>query len=173
MLSFCTSGCPCGFYTDPKKECRCNPNQIQRYLSKISGPLLDSIDIHLEVPVLKSGELLSTARSESSPEIKARTVKARKQQELRFSGAQIFTNAQMTHKQIKKFCIICDEAKSLLKMAIEKLGLSARAHDKVLKVSRTIADLGGSEQIKTDHLAEAIQYRSLDRNFFSLKMILD
>ena len=135
-------------------------------MSKISGPLLDRIDIHLEVPALRSTELLSHPRVETSAEIKIRTIQARQIQQKRFAHTSVFANAQMNHRQIKKFCSLNEECKKLLKMAIEELGLSARAYDKILKVARTIADLGCSEQIETEHLAEAIQYRSLDRNWW-------
>ncbi|MFA5089185.1 MAG: ATP-binding protein, partial [Candidatus Omnitrophota bacterium] len=187
MLIASMNPCPCGYYTDPKKECHCTPNQIQRYLAKISGPLLDRIDIHLEVPSLKSFELLASSpvKNESSSDIKLRTMKARLIQQKRFQqeaaedgplpqgpdparpeNTLTYANAQMNHRQIKKYCSLSAEGKGLLKKAIEEIGLSARAYDKILKVSRTIADLEGTEQIQTEHLAEAIQYRSLDRGFF-------
>ena len=166
MLVCAMNPCPCGWYTDPKKECHCSSNQIQRYMSKISGPLLDRIDIHLEVPALKSAELLSYPKVETSAEIKIRTVQARQIQQKRFVHTLIFANAQMNHRQIKQYCSLTNEGKELLKAAIEQLGLSARAHDKVLKMARTIADLAGAEQIQTEHLAEAIQYRNLDRGIW-------
>jgi magnesium chelatase family protein len=158
--------CPCGFFTDPKKECHCTPNQIQKYLSKISGPLLDRIDLHLEVPSLPSADLLTNAQSETSRKIKERIMKARVLQHKRFANTSIIDNSQMNHRQIKQFCALHEEGKKLLKMAIDELGLSARAYDKVLKVARTIADLAGADDIKTEHLAEAIQYRALDRNWW-------
>ena len=162
--------CPCGNFTEPRKKCSCNPAKIHNYMGKISGPLLDRIDIHIEVPAIKYTELSDTKEAEPSKEIKARVEKARSIQRGRFSteGGKyegIFYNAQMNTKLIKKYCILEDEAKELLKMAMSELGLSARAYDKILKVSRTIADLVGSENIKTEHLSEAIQYRSLDRQF--------
>ena len=166
MLICAMNPCPCGWYGDPQKECHCSPYHIQKYLSKISGPLLDRIDIHLEVPALKSSDLLSNPAQETSQDIKTRTTQGRAIAQKRFTGTSIFTNAQMNHRQIKQHCPLDDECKKLLKMAIEELGLSAREYDKILKVSRTIADLEGSEQIKTEHLAEAIQYRSLDRNWW-------
>ncbi|MFH1360497.1 MAG: YifB family Mg chelatase-like AAA ATPase [Candidatus Omnitrophota bacterium] len=167
MLVCAMNPCPCGWYTDPRKECYCTPQKIQKYLSKISGPLLDRIDIHLEVPSLKYRELLMDKKTESSQEIKARTTKARGIQQKRFKGTKIFANAQMHHKQIKEFCSISEDSKELLKTAIEELGLSARAHDKILKVARTIADLADEKSILPEHISEAIQYRSLDRNLWA------
>jgi magnesium chelatase family protein len=166
MLVSAMNPCPCGYYTDPKKYCRCNPNKIQNYMSKISGPLLDRIDIHIELPAVKYKELTDTGDAELSKVIKARVEKARSIQRERFKTEGIFYNAQMNTKLLKRYCILNEEAKELLKMAMTELGLSARAYDKILKVSRTIADLAGSENIKTEHLSEAIQYRSLDRDFF-------
>ncbi len=157
--------CPCGYFTDPYHECRCTPTAIQRYHTKISGPLLDRIDIHIEVPSLKYDELKSTQPGESSEEIRARINNARKLQLERFkSKRKIYCNAHLGSKHIRKYCSIDDQSQSLLKTAIERFGLSARAYDKVLKVARTIADLENSENIKVQHIAEAIQYRSLDKN---------
>ena len=158
--------CPCGWYTDPKKECHCSSFQVQRYLSKISGPLLDRIDIHLDVPNIPSTELLKPVQAESSAAIKERTVKARAIQKLRFKDTSILANAQMNHKQIKEFCGLDDEGKKLFRQAIDELGFSGRAYDKILRVARTIADLAGEENISVEHLAEAIQYRSLDRSWW-------
>lgn len=166
MLVAAMNPCPCGWFTDPKKECHCSPLQVQKYISRISGPLLDRIDIHLEVPTLPSNELLKTIPAESSVSIKQRTDQARVVQSKRFEGSFIFTNAQMNHKQIKAHCVLNDECKRLLKAAIDQLGLSARAYDKILKVARTIADLDGQEHIQAEHLSEAIQYRYLDRNWW-------
>jgi magnesium chelatase family protein len=163
MLVCAMNPCPCGYYTDPKKACRCNPNKIQNYMSKISGPLLDRIDIHIELPSIKYKELSDTKDAEPSKVIKARVEKARKIQRERFKADGIFYNAQMNTKIIKKYCILDNEAKELLRMAMTELGLSVRAYDKILKVSRTVADLGEAENIKTEHLSEAIQYRSLDK----------
>jgi magnesium chelatase family protein len=166
MLVAAMNPCPCGFYTDPRRACRCSTTQIAHYRSKISGPLLDRIDIHIEVPAARYQELSSTLPAESSAQIKERVNKARGIQEGRFKSEGIFYNAQMSHKQVRKFCALGKEEGELLKMAMTELNFSARAYDKILKVSRTIADLAGSEDIKTEHLSEAVQYRSLDREFF-------
>jgi len=165
MLVCAMNPCPCGYFTDPRKACRCNPNKIASYMGKISGPLLDRIDIHIELPSIKYKELTDTKETESSAIIKARVEKARAIQRERFKNDGIFYNAQMSTRLIKKYCLLEDEAKELLKMAMNELGLSARAYDKVLKVSRTIADLAKFETILAEHISEAIQYRSLDRQF--------
>ncbi|MEW6008621.1 MAG: YifB family Mg chelatase-like AAA ATPase [Candidatus Omnitrophota bacterium] len=167
MLVAAMNPCPCGYYTDPKKTCRCTTPKIQKYLSKISGPLLDRIDIHLEVPSLAYKELTQETPAEPSKTIKERVNKAREVQLKRFNQEKIYANSQMDQKQLKKFCSLDNEAKDLLKMAIEQLGFSARSYDKILKVSRTIADLQAREQICSEHIAEAIQYRSLDRNLWT------
>ncbi len=166
MLVGAMNPCPCGNYGNPRVACRCSPAQIQKYRSKISGPLLDRIDIHLDVPAVNFPELSASIPSESSAQIKERVNKARAIQLERFKYENIFGNAQMSHKQVRKFCALGKEESELLKMAMTELNFSARAFDKILKVSRTIADLEGSEQIKTEHLAEAIQYRSLDRDWW-------
>ena len=155
--------CPCGFLGDTHKECRCTPMQIQKYTTKISGPLLDRIDIHCEVPAVRFKELSDDTKGESSKDIKLRVDSARRIQTERFAGKRIYCNGQMTGHYIKKFCGIDDEGKRLLEMAIDRLGLSARAYTRILKVARTIADLENEERIKSHHLSEAIQYRSLDR----------
>ncbi|MFH0826728.1 MAG: YifB family Mg chelatase-like AAA ATPase [Candidatus Omnitrophota bacterium] len=155
--------CPCGTQWQHKNSCRCSTTQIARYRSKISGPLLDRIDIHIEVPAARYQELSSNLPAEDSAHIKGRVNKARSIQGERFKDQGIFHNAQMSHKQVRKFCELGEEENELLKMAMTELNFSARAYDKILKVSRTIADLVGCEDIKVEHLSEAIQYRSLDR----------
>jgi len=166
MLVAAMNPCPCGFLTDPKRACRCSTTQIARYRAKISGPLLDRIDIHIEVPPARYQELSDNISAESSAQIKERVNKARAIQRERLKDEGIMSNAQMSHKQVRKFCVLGKEENNLLKMAMTELNFSARAYDKILKVSRTIADLAGSEQIKTEHLSEAIQCRNLDREFF-------
>lgn len=163
MLVAAMNPCPCGYFNHPEKECVCAPGVVQKYLSKISGPLLDRIDIHVEVTPVSFDELSASRPAEQSADIVKRVVSARKVQEERYRNDTIHANAQMSTKQLKEICQIDDAGRTLLKTAMEKLGLSARAYDRILKVSRTIADMAGSETIETDHLAEAIQYRSLDR----------
>ncbi|OPX18545.1 hypothetical protein BXT86_00600 [candidate division WOR-3 bacterium 4484_100] len=165
MLAAAMNPCPCGYFTDPYHECRCTPQAIQRYHSKLSGPLLDRIDIHIEVPSLRYDELKSSQPGESSEEIRKRVNQARSRQLQRYKHRRkVYCNAHLGTRDIRKFCVIDEKSQSLLKTAIERFGLSARAYDKVLKVARTIADLEGVEDIKTTHIAEAIQYRSLDKN---------
>jgi magnesium chelatase family protein len=160
--------CPCGYFTHPTKSCSCTPMQREKYISKISGPLLDRIDIHVEVPVVQYNDLASQVESEPSSAIRKRVNKARKIQEKRFKGTKIFFNAHMGPRLIKKYCALDNESKELLKNAIENLGLSARAYDRILKVARTIADLEDSIDITANHIAEAIQYRSLDRDYWKV-----
>lgn len=166
MLIASLNPCPCGFYGDPVKVCTCSSSQIVKYRSKISGPLLDRIDIHIEVPRVNCREVMEKDGIEESFIIRERVEKARKTQRERYCEDSIFNNAQMTKKQIKKYCNINDNAKNLLYKAIEKLNLSARAYDRILKVARTIADLEQSVEIEISHLSEAIQYRSLDRKLW-------
>jgi magnesium chelatase family protein len=166
MLVAAMNPCPCGTQYKHKNSCRCSTTQIARYRSKISGPLLDRIDIHIEVPAARYSELSSNLPAESSAQIKERVNKARTIQRERFKDEGILCNALMSHKQVRKFCALGKEENELLKMAMTELNFSARAYDKILKVARTIADLGSCENIKTEHLSEAIQYRSLDREFF-------
>ena len=167
MLVCAMNSCPCGYFTDPKKECHCTPYQIQKYLSKISGPLLDRIDIHLEVPRL-SYELLSQKRNgEPSNIIRERINMARGIQKNRYKKGGMNFNAHLESKMLDKYCALDKEGEDLLKMAILEIGLSARAYDKVLKIARTIADLDGKERIEAMHISEAIGYRSLDRNLWA------
>ncbi|MFN8256924.1 MAG: YifB family Mg chelatase-like AAA ATPase [Bacteroidales bacterium] len=164
MLVASMNPCPCGYYNHPEKDCVCSPGIVQKYLNKISGPLLDRIDIHIEVVPVPFSKLSEARPSESSDVIRKRVMDARKIQQERFKdGKGIYANTQMSSKQIRQYCRIDETGQALLKNAMEKLGLSARAYDRILKVSRTIADLEASEEIRTEHLAEAIQYRSLDR----------
>jgi len=165
MLAAASNPCPCGYATDPTHDCSCTPPQIQRYLSKISGPLLDRIDIHIEVPAVKYRQLAGGPSGEPSAVIRARVERGRKVQQERFKKKKrIWCNASMESKDIREFCPIDAEGHDLLKMAITRLGLSARAYDRILKVARTIADLEMSEAIRPEFISEAIQYRSLDRN---------
>ncbi len=168
MLAAAMNPCPCGYYTDPTKDCTCAPPQIQRYMAKISGPLLDRIDIHIEVPAVKYKELSSECRGESSALIRERVIAARQVQLNRFKGLKnIFNNGDMGPREIRQFCRLDSSGSELMKMAMTKLGFSARAYDRILKVSRTIADLENSENILPQHISEAIQYRSLDRELWN------
>lgn len=168
MLAAAMNPCPCGFFGDPMRECHCSPAQIQRYVSKISGPLLDRIDIHIEVPAVKYKELRATDEIEASAQVRERVIQARQTQMDRYRGEKnVYANAQMPPKLIRKFCAISGEGEKLLETAIQRLGLSARAHDRILKVSRTIADLDGADAIEPKHLSEAIQYRTLDRTYWA------
>ena len=163
MLAAAMNPCPCGYATDPTKECSCTPLQIQRYLARISGPLLDRIDIHIDVPPLKRRELTGEPSSEPSATIRERVRRARQIQQDRFRRSKVYCNAHMAPRQIRKYCQVEGEARSLLETAMDRLGLSARAYDRILKVARTIADLEVAEVIQPEQIAEAIQYRSLDR----------
>ena len=166
MLVAAMNPCPCGFFSDPNKECKCSPNQIQTYVSRISGPLLDRIDIQVEVPAVKYAELSAEVTGEQSTVVRERVEAARRVQHQRFEGTTIHANANMESKQIREYCPIESQAQDLLRVAINQLGLSARAYDRILKVSRTIADLDDSLSIEPVHVSEAIQYRSLDRSFW-------
>jgi magnesium chelatase family protein len=163
MLVAAMNPCPCGHFGDSHKACRCTPQQIRQYQAKISGPLLDRIDIHIEVPSVRYRDLKGKHSGESSAAIKGRIEAARHRQKDRFQTQETFCNARMSDKQIKQHCIIDEDSQRLLEMAIDKLGMSARAYSRILKVSRTIADLEEEEQIRPSHVAEAIQYRNLDR----------
>lgn len=164
MLISAMNPCPCGYYNHPDQECVCSPGIVQKYLNKISGPLMDRIDLHVEVVPVAFKELTEKRLSERSEVIRERVIRARKIQEKRFaSNPSVHANAQMSSKLLQKYCDIDDAGRALLKNAMERLSLSARAYDRILNVSRTIADLEGSEKILSEHLAEAINYRSLDR----------
>src|SRR6202789_2321295 len=180
MLAAAMNPCPCGYFNDKSRECMCTPPMIQRYISKISGPLLDRIDIHIEVPAGQYRELRGGAAAEGSEQIRDRVLAARERQHARFGQAgertkgsakgasrQIFANSQMNTQQIRAYCELSSDAERLLERAMQQQGLSARAHDRILKVARTIADLGGEKDIAVKHIAEAIQYRTLDRSYWS------
>jgi len=168
MLAAAMNPCPCGFFGDATHECHCTPPQIQRYVSKISGPLLDRIDIHIEVPAVKYKELRGEASAEDSAAVRDRVMRARNRQLERFaSEKRVYANSQMPPKLIRKFCAISSEGEKLLETAVTRMGLSARAHDRILKVARTIADLDASADIAPRHLGEAIQYRTLDRTYWA------
>src|SRR5699024_5976064 len=164
MLVASMNPCPCGYFNHPDRECTCPPGAVQKYLNKISGPLLDRIDLHVEVTPVPFSEPSTTRRTEDSKSIRKRVIKARKIQEGRFKNQEaIYANAHMGSQLLKKICVINQAGQTLLKTAMERLQLSARAYDRILKVSRTIADIEDSEHIKPEHIAEAINYRSLDR----------
>lgn len=189
----CPQGCPCGYLTDPKKECHCTPRQVQAYMGRISGPLLDRIDIQVEVPAVNYRDLRNPIEGEPSSTIRERVTRAREMQKTRFKsqtlrspersrggeggetlarrspgeGGKTFCNARMTNRLVKKHCKIDGPAETVLSSAMQSFSLSARAYTKILKLSRTIADLDGAEEIRTEHVTEAIQYRSLDRNLWA------
>jgi magnesium chelatase family protein len=163
MLVAAMNPCPCGHYGDVHKTCRCTSQQIRQYQAKISGPLLDRIDIHIDVPAVKYRDLKRKDNGESSAAIKRRIENARSMQGDRFRNMETLCNARMSDQQIRQCCILDEDSQRLLEMAIDKLGLSARAYSRILKVARTIADLDENKQINASHIAEAIQYRNLDR----------
>ncbi len=169
MLAAAMNPCPCGYFNDKSHECLCTPPMIQRYVSKVSGPLLDRIDIHIEVPAVQYRELRGGTAAEGSTEIRDRVLAARERQRARFAqaGERIFSNAQMGTRQVRAFCELSAEAERLLERAMQQQGLTARAHDRILKVARTVADLDGQPAITVGHIAEAIQYRTLDRSYWS------
>jgi magnesium chelatase family protein len=169
MLAAAMNPCPCGFWNDPTRECRCSPLQIQRYVGRISGPLLDRIGIHIDVPAVKFRELAGaeSSDSDSSAVIRHRVIKARQRQLRRFKSEKIFANAAMTPRMIRTHCQIDITSERMLESAMTRLGLSARAYDRILKVSRTIADLEGCDKIDSTHVSEAVGYRSLDRTYWT------
>jgi magnesium chelatase family protein len=168
MLVAAMNPCPCGYFADPKRQCRCTQTQIQNYRNKISGPLLDRIDIHIEVPAIRYQDLAAVPKGESSAAIRERIVAARQAQRARFKGhRRLHTNADMGPKHLQKYCPLGQDAQDILKMAITDLNFSARAYDRILKVARTIADLAGSGNIQPHHVTEAIQYRTLDRQMWA------
>jgi magnesium chelatase family protein len=163
MLVAAMNPCPCGYFGSDLRACKCAPGQIARYVAKVSGPLVDRIDIHIDVPAVAFSKLRSQARQIDSESLRASVMAARGVQTRRFGNGKVRTNAHMSHQQLEKFCQIDSAGELMLKAAMMELGLSARAHDKICKVARTIADLEGSEEIRSEHLAEAIGYRKLDR----------
>lgn len=169
MLAAAMNPCPCGYFNDKTRECHCTPPMIQRYVSKISGPLLDRIDIHIDIPAVNYKELRSGSTPEGSDRIRERVLRAREIQLNRFAqaGERIYANAQMGSRQIRMFCELGTDCERLLERAMTQQGLSARAHDRILKVSRTVADLEGAPMIESKHIAEAIQYRTLDRSYWA------
>jgi len=169
MLAAAMNPCPCGFHNDRQRECHCTPAMIQRYLSRISGPLLDRIDIHIDVPAVNYKELRGGASPEGSAQIRERVVRAREVQLNRFAAAKerSYCNAQMTTRQIRTYCELSTDCERLLERAMTQQGFSARAHDRILKVARTIADLNGTPAIEPKHITEAIQYRTLDRTYWA------
>lgn len=166
MLVAAMNPCPCGFFSDPSRDCKCSQTQIQNYVSRISGPLLDRIDIQVEVPAVKYAELADETTGEPSAIVQRRVEAARHAQQLRFTGTTLHANATMQPRQIREYCKVDAQAQELLRVAINQLGLSARAYDRILKVARTIADLDHNPNIEAVHVSEAIQYRSLDRSFW-------
>lgn len=168
MLVAAMNPCPCGFFGHPTKQCTCSQNSVHRYLGKISGPMLDRIDIHIEVPPVEYAALNSDAKEESSAEIRERVNKARKIQTERYKGTGITCNARLTPAMLKKYCVMSDEASKYLALSFERLGMSARAYDRILKVARTVADLAGSEIIEKEHIFSAISFRSLDRKYWGM-----
>ncbi len=169
MLAVAMNPCPCGFFNDPVRECRCSPAQIQRYVGRVSGPLLDRIDIHVDVPAVRFKELSDRGapEGEGSAEIRARVLAARARQAERFRGSRVFANAQMNPRLIRRHCRLGAECERLLEQAMTRQGLSARAYDRILKVARTAADLEASEEILPRHVSEAVGYRSLDRTYWA------
>ena len=166
MLVVALNSCPCGYLGDSRHQCVCSPSQIHRYRQRVSGPLLDRIDIHVEVPAVPYKDLSNKFSGETSKKIRSRLQKAREAQIERFKNDNIYSNSKMQSRHIKKYCFLNSDAQSILELAMQKLGLSARAYTRILKVSRTIADLEASEKISAEHISEAIQYRTLDRGSF-------
>lgn len=167
MLVAALNPCPCGYRTDPRRNCQCTPNQIEHYMGKISGPLLDRIDIHIEVPAVPFSDLSAENPGTSSEEMRAMVVVARQRQEARFCDKSTRYNAQMSSRQLRQFCPLCREGRELMRNSVADMGLSARAHDKIIRVARTIADMDGADNIHVDHLHEAINYRMLDRQIWT------
>jgi magnesium chelatase family protein len=163
MLVAAMNPCPCGYFTDPRKDCKCTPNQIEKYLSRISGPLIDRIDIHIEVPPVPYRELRSKHDGSDSATMREQVLAARHRQSERFGRESTTLNSRMSSRQLRSHCRLDEAGEQMLKQALTELGLSARAHDKILRVARTIADIAGTAEIKSEHISEAIMYRRLDR----------
>ena len=161
-----TNPCPCGYYGDPRRECRCGTNAVQKYRQRISGPLLDRIDLHIEVPAVRYEELSGKAAGEPSEAIRTRVETARRVQQQRFGNSKASCNARMSSRQMKDHCQLDEPSQELLRVAISELNFSARAYDRILKVARTIADLAARDHIEAEDVSEAIQYRTLDRNLW-------
>ena len=168
MLVAAMNPCPCGYFGHPTRECTCSQNAVHKYLGRISGPMLDRLDLHVEVPPVDFAELNSNTKEESSAEIRARVNKARKMQVERYKGTGITCNARLTPSMLKKYCILSEDASKYLALSFERLGMSARAYDRILKVARTIADLDGSKIIEKNHIFSAISFRSLDRKYWGM-----
>lgn len=166
MLVAAMNPCPCGYYGHPTRECICSPKAVRNYLSKISGPMLDRIDIHIEVPPVNYADLNSAGREETSAEIRARVNRARKMQHERYRGTEVTCNARLTPALLKKYCAMDEKASGYLQLAFDKLGMSARSYDRILKIARTVADLEGSEIIKREHIFSAISFRTLDKKYW-------
>ncbi|MEG1954914.1 MAG: YifB family Mg chelatase-like AAA ATPase, partial [Mucinivorans sp.] len=171
MLVGAMNPCPCGYLNHPTKECVCSPSQIERYMGKISGPLMDRIDLHIEVMPVDIEAITAVRTGEESATVRQRTTAARERQAIRFKNSDTHSNSMMTPQEIERFCVLDDDSIQLIKSAIERLGLSARAYDRIIKVARTIADLSDSQDIKADHIAEAISYRTLDREVWKTKSL--
>ena len=166
MLVAAMNPCPCGYRGDPKRQCNCSPAQIERYIGRISGPMLDRIDIHVEVPAVPFREMQDSSDGTNSDQMRERVEVARDVQLRRFADQPAMVNGKMSPRQIRQFCKLGTEAENLLKTAMEEMGLSARAHDRILRVARTIADLDAADTIRSEHLSEAINFRTLDRTFW-------
>ena len=158
--------CPCGFFGHPTKKCTCSPNAVRKYLSRISGPMLDRLDLHIEVPPVDYDSLKSNNLEETSEQVRQRINRAREIQNKRYEGTGITCNARLRPNMLTKYCVLTDDAEAILKASFDRLGLSGRAYDRILKVSRTIADLAESKNIDASHIAQAIQFRSLDRKYW-------
>ena len=159
--------CPCGYYGHPTKQCTCSPNMVRKYLNRISGPMLDRLDLHVEVPPVDYKSLANTAKGETSAQIRQRVNRARQIQNERYKGTGISCNARITPSLLREACVMTDEAAQYLSRSFDELGLSARAYDRILKVARTVADLAQSEKIEKKHIFSAIRFRSLDRKYWS------